>query len=243
MFVKLFSQILDSSIADDRRLRHFFTDLLLCADAEGFVMMTEPAIARRIGATLEEVTWGIGELSKPDPRSKTPDHEGRRIERVDGSGYGWHILNYEHYRALKDATQMRESTKLRVRRHRAAKKADVTLCNTEVTPCNASNAMQKEKEKERQNAEETKQPQAPPSLSARELEICSWFNRRPGTAWSAKERKAATIIQTVDDEDWQALRWYYTQSGCQFLRRDILTLLNNLPGEIDRAKNYTPPTK
>ena len=73
MFVKLFNQILDSSIADDRRLRHFFTDILLCCDAQGYVMMTEAAISRRIGTTIEEVTWGLAELMKPDPRSKTPD--------------------------------------------------------------------------------------------------------------------------------------------------------------------------
>lgn len=144
MFVKLFSQILDSSIADNRKLRHFFTDLLLCADASGNVMMTDTAIARRIGATVDEVEWGLKELSSPDPRSKTPDHEGRRIERLEGHGYGWKILNYEMYRAMRDAEQLREATRIRVQRHRA-KKA-VMACNDSNALRNAGNAMQKEEE-------------------------------------------------------------------------------------------------
>lgn len=138
MFVKLFTQILDSSIADNRRLRHFFTDLLLCSDSKGFVMMTPTAIARRIGTTVEEVEWGLAELEKPDPHSKTPDHQGRRITRLDGVGYGWYIINYEAYRALKDGDQMREATKQRVKRFREKAKAEnVTDCNASVTPCNA----------------------------------------------------------------------------------------------------------
>jgi len=136
MFIKLFTHILDSSIADNRPLRHFFTDLLLCADAKGFVMMTESAIARRVGCTLEEAKWGLAELMKPDPMSKTPDNAGARIERLDGMGYGWRITNYEAYRAVKDADQMREATKERVRRFREKVKNE-TKGNASVTPGNA----------------------------------------------------------------------------------------------------------
>jgi len=160
MFVKLFQQILDSSIADDRRLRHFFTDLLLCADSTGLVMMTHGAIARRIGASLEEVEWGLNALMQPDPHSKTPDNEGRRIEPVDGTGYGWKILNYEHYRAVKDAEQMRDTTRERVRRFRAKKLSLVTPGNVTVTAGNACNAMQKEKKRQKQKAEAD--PNSPP---------------------------------------------------------------------------------
>jgi len=121
MYVKLFSQILDSSIADNRKLRHFFTDLLLCADQDGNVVMTEGAIARRIGAELGEVEWGLEELSKPDPRSRHSDEDGRRIVRLDGFGYGWRIVNYGRYRSMKTSAQMREENNSRVQRHRAKK--------------------------------------------------------------------------------------------------------------------------
>lgn len=227
MFVKLFSQILDSSIADNRKLRHFFTDLLLCADADGCVMMTDAAISRRTGAPMDEVEWGLAELSKPDPRSKTPDHEGRRIERVEGHGYGWKILNYEMYRSLRDAEQMRAAGRERSRRHREKP--------------NACNAMQK------QNAEGEEEADIKSwKPSPEQIEVASWFGRKPTTVWSKRELKAwseMTVWFKFEGDDWDALRWYYTQSGCDYIRKDLGTLLNNWSGEIDRAKQYDPSKK
>jgi hypothetical protein len=83
-----------------------------------------------------------------------------------------------------------------------------------------------------------------PTLTPEQIEVASWLNRRPTTAWSAKELKAwKQIPKPIDSEDWQALKWYYTRSGCKYLRKDIFTLLNNWSGEIDRAKNYDPNEK
>lgn len=83
-----------------------------------------------------------------------------------------------------------------------------------------------------------------PVLTPEQLEVGSWFGRRPTTPWSEKEQKAwVKIPKPIDPEDWQALRWFYTMSGCQYLRRDLLTLLNQWSGEIDRAKNYNPDQK
>lgn len=84
----------------------------------------------------------------------------------------------------------------------------------------------------------------PSPISPEQAEIGSWFNRRPTTPWSEKELKAwAKVPKPIDPDDWQALRWFYTQSGCGYLRRDIQTLLNNWSGEIDRAKNFQPDRK
>jgi hypothetical protein len=153
MYVKLFTQILDSSIAENRRLRHFFTDLMLCSDPTGEVMMTKQAIARKIGATIEEVEWGIEELMKPDELSKTPDHDGRRIEPVEGHAYGWKILNFESYKKLKDNDQLREATRERVRKFRERKKIEivgdnVTPCNVTVTPVTPRRGRGNKKEEE-----------------------------------------------------------------------------------------------
>ena len=56
-------------------------------------------------------------------------------------------------------------------------------------------------------------------------------------AWSPKERKAlkGVIKLKTTPEDLSILERYY-RSGCQFLRRDVVTLLNNWQGEVDRAK-------
>lgn len=67
--------------------------------------------------------------------------------------------------------------------------------------------------------------------------IGSWFNRRPTTTWHPKEVKALKVVlrSGPTDEEWDLMETRY-RSGNQFLRRDILTLLNNWNGELDRAR-------
>lgn len=208
MFVKLFQQILDSSIADDRRLRHFFTDLLLCADSTGLVMMTHGAIARRIGADLEEVEWGLNALMQPDPLSKTPDAEGRRIEALEGTGYGWRILNYEHYRAMKDAEQLRETTRERVRRFRAKKAAEI-VGNADVTPCNA---MQKEKKKQ-------KQIQKPDEESEEFSQFWTAYPRKEAKAKAleAWNKNTPPIEEVLAALKWQTKKDDWTKEGGKYI--------------------------
>jgi hypothetical protein len=106
----------------------------------------------------------------------------------------------------------------------------------------------KEKEKESKQAL-TKQCLADaPSIEVEtlNLRIGSWFGRRPTTNWSEKETKAlkAVIALRTPPEDIDTLEARY-RSGNPYLRRDILTLLNNWNTEIDRAKqteSKTPQT-
>lgn len=126
MYIKVFQSILDASIANDRRLRHFFTDLMLCADADGNVVATKKAIANRIGADLGEVEWGLTELMKPDPESLSKDHEGKRVIPIPEQGYGWHIVNFAYYRDLKNMAEKRALNAARVRKHRLLKKVGRT---------------------------------------------------------------------------------------------------------------------
>lgn len=158
MFAKIFTQILDSSLAEDWQARVVFEDLLKLCDQNGVVDMTPEAIARRTNVPLDMVNHGIAELEKPDPRSRNPQHEGRRIVRLDEHrDWGWLICNYEHYRKIASDEQRREKTANRVRRFRenhppvTPGNADVTPCNAETrseTPTNACNAMQKQRQKD-----------------------------------------------------------------------------------------------
>lgn len=231
MFVKLFTQILDSSIADDRRLRHFFTDLLLCADPKGYVMMTESAIARRIGTTLEEVEWGIAELEKPDPRSKTPDMEGRRIERLEGTGYGWRIINFEAYKFLKSADEMREKTKERVRKHRENKA--LQSGNGAVTPCNAGNTTKRKKQTQtqRQNEEEENNPPPPPPKNPKAPKMSD-----DQFIQSLKTNPAYQGID-IDIEIGRMNAWLLTKPNRKLTRPFIVNWLNR----IDKPMTIAAP--
>lgn len=103
MFVKMFAQILDSSIADDHLVRWVFEDLLKLADRDGVVDMTLCAIARRTNVPIETVTRGITHLLQPDPTSRSLEEEGRRIVPIDSKRpWGWRIVNYRHYRDIRD---------------------------------------------------------------------------------------------------------------------------------------------
>lgn len=133
MYAKVFQQIFDSSIADDHRLRHFFMDLLVLADSDGVVDMTPSAIAARTRIPLEEVVAHLKRLEEPDTESRTPDENGRRIERLDEHrSWGWHIINYHKFREIASEEQRKSKTRERVRKFREKRS-----CNAPVTHSNA----------------------------------------------------------------------------------------------------------
>jgi hypothetical protein len=109
MYAKVFKQILSSSIADDYLVRLVFEDFLILAEPDGTVDMTAESIARHTNVPLEIVRRGIEVLSQPDLRSRTPDHDGRRLILInDHRDWGWTIVNYGAYSKMRDNVQRRE---------------------------------------------------------------------------------------------------------------------------------------
>ena len=109
MYVKIFAQIYDSSIAEDYLVRLVFEDFLILADRHGHVDMTPAAIARRTNVPIDIVNQGIDRLSSPDPESRSPEEEGRRIVLLDPHrSWGWRIVNYEQYRNIRDDEARKE---------------------------------------------------------------------------------------------------------------------------------------
>ena len=103
MYAKIFGQIFDSSIAADYVVRHVFMDLLVLADRDGVVDMTLDAIARRTNVPDAIVSHAIEELMKPDERSRSHIEDGRRLILLDSHrNWGWQIVNYDHYRTIRD---------------------------------------------------------------------------------------------------------------------------------------------
>ena len=105
-YTKLFRQILDSTIwQEGMETKLVFVTMLADCDRFGRVLMSIPGLAKRSGASLTGCEKALGILLAPDPYSRTKDHEGRRIEEIDG---GWRLFNHEKYRALKDEQAQRE---------------------------------------------------------------------------------------------------------------------------------------
>jgi len=103
-------------------------DLLVLADREGVVDMTLDAISRRTNVPEEVVSHAISVLMTPDPSSRSGDEEGRRLIPIDSRrNWGWQIVNYEHYRNLKDEEARRAYFRDKKREQRA--KSSPTLSN------------------------------------------------------------------------------------------------------------------
>lgn len=143
MYGKIFTQIYDSSIAENYQTRLVFQDLIILSDMNGVVDMTHEAISRRTNVPIEVVRQAITELELPDPRSRSPVEAGARIVRLDEHrDWGWIIVNHQRFRDLSTETARREKTRDRVNRFRKrnnlpTSNALVTGCNAGVTPCNA----------------------------------------------------------------------------------------------------------
>ncbi len=141
MYGKIFDSIYDSTLADDWRALITFQQMIVLCDADGVIDMTPAALSRRTSIPVDIIKAGIEILEAPDPYSKTPDHEGRRIERIDDHRpWGWVIVNHGKYRALQDAETVREQTRKRVARHRAKKDEDNQgSCNASTVTVTDSN--------------------------------------------------------------------------------------------------------
>jgi len=137
-------------------------DLLVLADMDGVVDMTPSAIAARTRIPLQDVTAMLAMLEQPDPESRTPDHDGRRIKRLDEHrSWGWGIINYKNFRQTATEEQRREKTRARVAIFREKHRHNTTG-NALVTPANAGNAgnagnaMQKHKQMQTQMEKQKK---------------------------------------------------------------------------------------
>jgi len=91
--------------------------------------------------------------------------------------------------------------------------------------------------------EDTKKDKAlSPELKAFRLRVGAMVRRRPTTQWSTKEIKALKEIFDFNtpEEDLVALEARY-QSNDPYLRRELMTLLNNWNGEIDKVRSGLLP--
>lgn len=136
MYTKLAQSILTSTIwgEDDKTLRVWIT-LLAMADKNGEVISTIPGLSRISCVPLEDVEKALLKFMSPDKYSRTPDDEGRRIEKTDD---GWFIINHEKYRKLASKEDQKAKNAERVRRwrERQKRKAAETESNETLTSSN-----------------------------------------------------------------------------------------------------------
>lgn len=115
-FTKLFSSITESTVwGESHATRIVWITMLAMADRKGRVWASVPGLANRARVALEECEYALGRFMEPDGYSRTTDHDGRRIEKIEG---GWRLLNYAKYREMRDHAARLEYQREWDRRHR-----------------------------------------------------------------------------------------------------------------------------
>ncbi len=75
------------------------------------------------------------------------------------------------------------------------------------------------------------------------LRLGRMFRRRDVTPWNFKEESAFKALLPIDGEEIDAVEAYYSEvipKEKDYRRRDLVTLLNNWSGEVDRARGRKP---
>jgi hypothetical protein len=115
-YTKLFNSIITSTIwTEDDKTRILWITMLALADKNGEVQASIPGLARVAGITVADCEAAIRKFLDPDPYSRTPDDEGRRIEAIPG---GWALLNHGKYREMASRDELKEAEAERKRRYR-----------------------------------------------------------------------------------------------------------------------------
>ena len=117
----LWSKIVDSSLwTEDLHVRVLFTTMLALKDRDHIVRYNAFGLARRSNMTEELVLDALSILSSPDTkRSEPQEHDGRRIEKVEG---GWKVLNGEVYRQMMQLEFRREYQRVKQAEYREKRK-------------------------------------------------------------------------------------------------------------------------
>lgn len=129
-FTKLFSSITESTVwCEPDRVRIVWIAMLAMADSKGRVWASVPGLANRARVPVEDAQDAINRFLSPDPYSRTPDFDGRRIEPIDG---GWRLLNHAKYRQIRDDEAAKESKRNYINKRRAAERVEnVDQCRTQ----------------------------------------------------------------------------------------------------------------
>ena len=128
-FTKLFSSITESTIwTENDPTRIIWITMLAMADRRGRVWASIPGLANRARASVDDVEAALSKFLSPDKYSRTTEHEGRRIEQIEG---GWRLLNHEKYRAIRDEEAINESKRKYINTRRAVENVERGRHNAE----------------------------------------------------------------------------------------------------------------
>jgi hypothetical protein len=201
MYGKIFAQMYDGSLYGQWQALVTFQQLIVLSDPVGVVDMTPQAIAARTSIPLEIIRQGIADLEEPDPNSRTPDEDGRRIIRLsDHRTWGWRIVNHGHYRKLRSQEERREYMReyQRRRRHPEQQEALDNPVNQTLTSVSTSKQSQPITVSNKQDTEDRTTPLPPFTNGANAPGVALTLHRNGnGRKGKAVAKKASASLGEV----------------------------------------------
>ena len=134
-YTKLFQSIVTSSMWDEScETRVVWVTMLAMANQDGYVGATQKSLAVLARVSEEACEKALEIFMSPDAESRTKEHEGRRVEKVDG---GWVLLNYEKHRNATNDDPAAAAARERQKRYREKLKAEETGAARVAKPASA----------------------------------------------------------------------------------------------------------
>ena len=131
MYGKIFDSMYEGTLYGHWEAIVTLQQMLVLCNREGVIDMTPQAISARTSIPFEIIEKGLKLLADPDPYSRTPGDDGRRIVTMDAHRpWGWVIVNYAKYRDMKTREEKNEADRIRIAANRKAlKDRDVATCS------------------------------------------------------------------------------------------------------------------
>ena len=223
-YTKLFSSILTSTIWDqDATICKLWITLLALANKYGVVEGSIPGLAHQARISLEDCKRGLETLLAPDPYSRTTDHDGCRIQVVDG---GWQILNYGKYRYRMSADEQREKARIRKQRQREREAEEIGV-TPDVTPMRDMSRLSLQAEAEAE-AEEQESISSEPSV----------YDSSPSSEVTRDEKAARWVFDYyVKTLGRNPKTYIYTDRRRRLLLRVLKTAIQTR-GDREKAANF-----
>lgn len=99
-------------------------------EVDGFVELNPKLLAAIIGAPIEEMQAAIDKLCAPDPNSRNPEEEGRRL--VKEGTFRYRVVSHAIYRALRNEEERRAYNREKQRESRKRRRVnnvnDIQTC-------------------------------------------------------------------------------------------------------------------
>ena len=122
-FTKLWAEITDSSIwNEDDKTRIVWITMLARMGPDYVVRASVGGLAHLARVSREDCEKALEKLASPDPDSRSPEEEGRRIKKVDG---GFFMINGEKFRQRRGDEEKKAYMREYMRQYRKNKSSDV----------------------------------------------------------------------------------------------------------------------